>query len=789
MTIFTPFPLSKKLHIWLLIYHLILCPFSSAAQIVGTLTDAKTELPLAYVRISLFSTPDSQLIAGTLSNEKGQFTLSSGDTGHYMLNAQLIGYQQIQLPITLLVKDSLIDLGIISLTPEIYQLEEVEIRARKSRWETQMGKKILYVGQDLANSGNSALTLLDNLPSVETNLDGTILIRGDANVILYINGQETNKDGLSLQNIPADRIEQIELITNPPAQYDAEGVAGIINIIYKKETQDGMNLTLSGNAGWPQSLGGGISANVKTSAWNFYVNSSGRRARRAKSRLKIERESLDSQRALQDYQLFELNTNRYAHVGVNPGISWQPDTTLRLTLDLAYDYWGDSTISQQQNTFFFKDGLNQSFPLQNVDDNVEHEFNISLSLQKEFFLPQHRLQFQLRHYGENEDVQERFNTEALSLEQAPISTFLESSSTEEAQRYWEAKIDYQIPISSFGLIKLGGEGTDIAYDISQQFTFFQPDIWLEDNDFSVSQWKHATYLLHEYTLNRFSYSLGIRWEYFQSRAIQRQNDSSFSQSFSNLFPSFQLGYYLNESQRHFLGISYSKRIERPSFFDINPYVYFVDPLNLERGNPFLEPVFADSWELGYEWNTDYFEFLATCFYRHKENTIQSVNFAEGESVITSYQNFAEEKNQGLELIANADGIPWFTLNNQFTFYYRSFSTYTASAPALINNSQFSWSFRHSQTLSWADNWQLEITEYFRSPRVGPQTRYLSQFYLNMGLRRSLWDGKLALTLSAGDVLRTRINLQESQNDAFLIRQEQRYPFRYIRLGFQWKMRE
>ncbi len=747
----------------------------------GTILNQKGE-HLPFATISLLNPQDSSLIMGDYSNEQGEFLISYSEKQRFILAIQLIGFQEYYSgPFSAASKN----FGSIILSQKTHQLKEVVIRAERSTLETHFGKRILNVGADLANAGNSAIDILQNIPSLTVGLDGALSIRGNSGILIYINGKETQMDGLDLQQIPSDLIYQVEVYTNPPAKFDADGVAGVINIIFRKE-RGPSKLQFTSGIGLPDRIQFGQMATFKMGSFDFHLNSNVRKSI-GQSSLISRRENFSLQDSL---EIFENKVNRnsdYFYWGLNSGLKWQIDSTQYFDLDFIFDHWESDQNAVQLADFLFKNGNNRQIDAENLFSELENEFQWSASYQKKKAENQY-FQLQLSHGGEDENIVDTYGYTSANLDSNPLFLYLKSSNTQERQRLSSLNLNISNPLTKNLTVELGGEVNAIKYQVNQIIKPFDVSIEIPENDFSVKQWKSAAYLIFQQKIKNLELGLGARIEHFQSNSFQESLDSSNFVRYLNVFPNIQLGYQIDLGEvKHYFSFTYSKRINRPGFFDLNPYINYQDPLNLTAGNPFLQPELADAYEGGYELSLPNWQIMTTLFVRNTVNTIQEVIMQKDLISLTTLTNFSSQKNGGLEMSVRWEPNKWLQLINDFTLFSSRFQSDEESLIAF--NRQYSWNLRLEQNIKLPNDWRIQLSSYYRSPRIGPQIKYLSQYYLNIGIQKNLWNNRASFNISLSDVFRSRINQEFIQGELFTLQNTRRWQFHSLRLNFRYTLLE
>lgn len=741
-------------------------------KISGTVLDEE-EKPLPYVTIAFQSLTISTRLEGSFSSETGQFELSLPPDRYHVI-FQMIGFQNHEMKEVII--DSELDLGKVMLKTAVTQLEEVVVRAERSYLESDLGKKTLYIGSDLANSGSTAINALESLPSVTTTVQGNVNVRGSENVIIYINGRETKRDPKSLQFISADALQKIELITNPSAKFDAEGVAGIINLVYTKEKSTKLDVFMSLSA--PFRVSGGLNGSLSTDKFSLYVNASERFSRY---------ETRDDQLRLapeEDLARYENRTNSTGEGEtreITVGISFEPDTSFSLAFEMNYLRWDEDGTRDQQTLFNYLSGATDAIELRNDWLEVEDELSFTLSSEKKFE-NDGSLQLQLTTGGEDEINRTAFNTEGTDLSATPIQQSVRRSDETEDQRYYQTKLDYSKSILKKVRLEAGFVTDFFKLNVNQDLSFFESEAIA--NRFQIDMSKYAGYVLLEDKRKRFEYALGIRYENFESESIEMSTDSTFTQRFQNVFPSVQWQYRLG-GQGHSLGFNFTRRINRPGFWEVSPFLSYNDPLNLETGNPFLKPEFGYLYELTYSRTLGKLAMDLTAFRRTTENVIQ--RFTEtlnADQLLVSYQNFGVRNDDGMEWSTSFDISDRLVIESSGSGYRTIFQD---QSELIFFQRRWNWQVRLKQQIRLKNGWGIDFVEYYRTNRYNAQSVSLGQYYLNVSVQKSFKDKRGTATLSLRDAFNSRIFGTEIIGEGFDLVNNYKFQTQVLTLSLRYKL--
>ncbi len=748
--------------------------FSYSQNTLEGKVESATGERLPYAVVSLHENGDSLSLANTLTDTKGNFSFKRLASGVYQLSVQMMGYvtakQTIIIPLT-------VPLPPITLAEAPSLLEEVEIVAEQSYIENGLGKKTLYLGQDLTNAGGSAAEALARLPAITTTPQGDVQVRGSSNVIIYINGKETQRDVSTLQFISAEALEKIEVITNPSAAYDAEGVGGIINLVYKKNLFAKLKLESLLNLAAPARLSGGVNASINRDRFSFYTNVLLGRSWYANT---FDAHRFNQEEDLRRYQ------NEVQHEGiqnrriVNIGMNYEPDTSFSLGLELSYNRWDDEEEGLQTNTFVYTDEI-EEVRFSNIQTELEDEISLNFSLQK-IFHNTHQLQLLLSASGEDENNTN--SVDALEDLQLRSSTeqFLRTSEEVESQRLYQVKVDYTLPFLTKGTVAIGAKLDWIQYDILQEIVLQDDSLTVPDNDFTMVLQKQATYLTYQQAFRKWEYAIGVRVEQFTSNGQQRTTQETFAQDVFRVFPSLQ-AIYLFSGRSHTLGVSYTRRINRPSFFDLNPYVSYQDPLNLQTGNPNLRPEMANLYEVNYHNELLEVGWDVTVFRRETYDVIQEVvQAADGDQTLQSLANFDNRVDQGVELQADYTWAKGIESTLQFTLATARFKDINN---AVNFNRLLTWGGRWQQRVRWGEEWGLDFSATYRAPRIEPQRKVLAQYYFDMALRKKFHKRRGTITINLQDIFDTRIFINQLQGTDFSVERSYKWQTRQLSLGIRY----
>ena len=756
-------------------------------RVLGRVVDGNSNSPLDYATVSVLNQSDSSIITGVVTDAEGKFNIEL-DKGSYIVQVQFISYKSKNFNVNLTTEKPRVNLGDIKLMPDTETLEEVVVTGKKSQMTMELDKRVFNVGQDLSNIGASAQDVLDNIPSVTVDIEGNVSLRGSQNVRILVNGKPSGLVGLSdasgLRNLQSNLIERVEVVTNPSARYEARGNAGIINIILKKDEQQGLNGTFNANVGVPHNHGAGFNLNYRRSWLNLF-------ATYGLSYRKSPGFGFSNQTFLRE------DTTFYRDVSSDRSRE-ELSNTFRLGADIFLDDKNTITFSglyQKEGGLNTTNILYQDFDANRdlvseslrYDDEIEDEQDIEFNLNYS------------RQFGDDEDhkltadIQYRENseTEDADQEQGPVvpnsedfePDILQRSLNNEFQNNLLLQTDYVRPFSENGKFEVGYRGSlrtiDNSYIVEEQNDEGE---WenLEGftNDFLYDENIQAGYMMYGNKWGNISFQGGLRVEMTDITTDLQQTGERNDKNYTNFFPSAHFTYELaNENN---IQVSYSRRIDRPGFWDLNPFSSFTDPLNIRTGNPDLDPEFSDSYEMGYLKNWPTATLYTSVYYRHSTGVIDRIRYVEveqGDSITYSIpQNLSSRDAVGVEFTFSKDVGDWWRLNGTANFYHQR--TEGEFRGQDLSNEALTMSTRVTSQMTIWDEVETQVSFRYRAPQNDTQGRRKSFYTIDIGVSKDIFRGKGTLIFNVRDLLNSRIRRGETVTEGFRQYSE-----------FQWRARQ
>jgi iron complex outermembrane recepter protein len=728
----------------------------------GKVLDSKENRPLEFANIALLNPSDSSLVTGGMSDLEGGFQFQA-TSGNYIFRVGFIGYENYLERITLGNK-SQVNFGTIKLQPNAQNLDEVVVQGVSSMFESDIDKRTYNVENSIVSQGQTAAQLLATLPSIQVDDEGGITMRGSGNILIYINGRPSNLSGDDTESIlsqfPANSIKSVELITNPSSRYDATGVGGIINIVLKKNEKLGFNGQVDASVGTRDKYQAGINLNYGTEKANYFFSYNWQDRWRWEKGEGTRTTDLPnfSPTLSQEQDGFEDETTHLVRAGADYslsskgilGIYFQGNFDDEIEIgelvqeNLSRTGSVDSTFirntTENSNSKNFEGGINYTLNLDTLGQRLYTSLSYSYDTRDQ-------LDFSEQVFLTNEGVID------------PNKRLSQVNDRPRESNLYVFQLDYEKPFSSGPKIETGLKGTFGNWNRSQVFSQgdlssdFEPipvDTLSEAYDFTENV--YAGYFIFRDKIKNFGYQLGLRGEYTETLGQTERSDQRIPNNYFNLFPSAFLSYNLGPENE--LTVNYTRRISRPSIWDLSPIYRVRDQYNLSIGNPFLQPEFTDSYELGYMKGWERYLLNATLYHRYSTNIETRITRITSENVaIQSRENADTRASTGFELVNQ------FQVSNNFDATLTGNLFYSKVDGGNIEqgftNENFSWTLNFLGNLLIPNWFNVQTQARYRGPIVLPQGQIEPQWTLNIGVRKDVLDGKGTVSLNVSDIFNTR----------------------------------
>ncbi|GAB4017619.1 TonB-dependent receptor [Spirosoma koreense] len=760
----------------------------------GALVDEQNK-PVPFGNVALFQKADSTLITGALSDESGAFEIRS-KPGAFFLKISVVGYQDKRLS-GIQVTDKPIALGKIVLKSSSKRLEEVVVKGERSRMELALDKKIFNVGKDLANAGGTAADILSNVPSVAVDAEGNVSLRGSNSVRILIDGKPSGlvsfKGGSGLQQLQGSAIERVEVITNPSARYEAEGMGGIINIVLKKEHREGINGSFDIITGYPANFGLAANVNYRRKNLNFFINyTNSFRNTPGRSSMYQEVYRNDSTFITQQNSTSsQKGINNNARAGLdyffNPKNVLTASYTWRLSKGKRFS---DITYRDYQfSTSNLKSITNRTQDETETEPNSEY----ALTYKRSFAREGHELTADVRYLDNWESSDQYFTQQTFQPDGSTLMTpsILQRSLNDETEKQFLVQVDYVQPFSKNGKLEAGLRSS--TRDMTNDFSVTQQagdGSWTPlpglVNDFLYQERINALYGIVGNKMRKFSYQAGLRAEKTDVTTTLRRTNDVNPRHYTNLFPSVHATYDL--PRQHALQLSYSRRIRRPQYNDLSPFMTFSDNRNFWSGNPNLNPEFTNAFELGHIKYFSKGSISSAVYYRHTDGKILSIRRVNEQGYSTTRpENLSSENSYGAEFAGSYSPITWWKLDGSFNFFRAI--TNGSNLDVNYQSDTYSWFTRMISRFSLPKSLDLQLRGNYEAPQKTPQGRRKALATLDLSVSKDLLNNNGTLTLNVLDVFNSRRYRSITEGENFYTESSSQYRLRQINLTFSYRLRQ
>ncbi len=778
------------------------------ATISGVVKSGIDKSAISYANIVLKKLPDSSFVAGVISNDKGFFTVQNITEGEYVIEISNVGFITTRIPFRAGKLNKYFDLGPVELVPEKSTLSEVIITSKLETVSEKMDKKSFKLSDNISQQGGSVLQAMKNLPGITVDENGKVQLRGSSRVTVLTDGNQTALTGFgnqaALDNIPASAIERIEIINNPSAKYDANGNAGIINIIYKKEKQDGLNGKIAVTTGlgalWikrsnlpgirPQyqatpKLNPSLSLNFRKNKINTFIQAD-----------YLYNETLNrNEFATRYYEngdtiLQQVKRNRITTVGsVKTGIDWFVNDYNTITVSGLYSY--EQVRDHGDIPYFNGKQSNPTRLWQFYEDEINTAATVAVLYQHKFNQPGHLLNIGLNYTFHRED-EKYFLTD-----KRPSYTGKDTFMLIADENVTDINLDYIKPLKNGRL----ETGMKFRWRYIPTDMRFLPGI-NSPLDVNAAGWAKynevipALYGNYIYEAKQFEVEAGLRIEYVNLNYSVNPDHNTYKSDGYNYFqpfPGVRLGFNLDDKNK--LSFFYNRRVDRPDEGDIRIFPKYDEPEILKVGNPGLRPQFTQSFELGYKksWTQGYF--YSALYHRISRNAITRIGTtAPGSNIIYSvFQNARDAYNTGVELVTSHRAGKRVTVNLNINFYQNKIGAFT-----VVNKYPVPVTYSSDKEKAWSGNiklnslfhlprnFDIQWTTIYLAPDIIPQGKISERFSMDLGVKKAIQKSKGELYLNATDLLNTLRIRKNIVGNNFRIISSDYYETQVFRIGYSYK---
>lgn len=723
-------------------------------------------LPLEFATVSIKATNSNEILQRKQTDLEGNFQLTIKDKGDYLVEISAIGMDSVSVAVNL-ADIKTIQLPFILLSANSRSLNEVTITGKKAYIEQKLDRTVINVGALISNEGANALEVLEKSPGVLVDGNGTVSFKGKPGVTIFIDGKPTYLSGTNLagylKSLPASLLDQIELMDNPPAKYDAAGNAGVINIKTKKSKANGFNGSLSANYSLAHTGQTNESLNL-----NYRVN-------------KINLFSSTSYTLAQSYREFEENRDYF-----DPNNAFKSAFRLKSILKdksnsgnikIGMDYyqspkttWGiiftGSVTPKSGKTNSTNQLLNKNHQPDSLiyaDNTSKGHFNnagFNLNYSHQFDSLGKVITFDLDAVIYNSTNNQRFFNQTYATDGTLTNTQVITDHLPTKINIYSVKTDYTFPLGGKAKLEAGFKSSYIQTDneanyfnVAEEVSTSNPDF---TNHFLYQENINAAYLNYSKVYQRFSFQAGLRAENTNTRGHQLGSivrpDSSFVKSYTNLFPTTYLSYKLDSAGHHLLIASYGRRIRRPYYQDLNPFVTIVDKYSYFSGNPYLRPQYSDIFKLSYSYKS---MLTAALYYTHVSDLQYEVVKQQGDIFIDGIGNIGTAKYLGASVTLAFKPAKWWLNNTYIQVFNNIFKGQLFST--FLDESRTMGEINSSNIFTLSSRWSAELSGFYITKRANSQFINNGTGQLNAGIQKKVFNNKGSVKVSVRDILKTYKN--------------------------------
>ncbi len=731
-------------------------------QLTGTVIDESNDKSLEFATVAVLYAGNDSLMNGGLSDKKGKFAIDKLRPGRYKIKIDFIGYESKIIDNVMLKPkqgECAIDLGKIPVSTGNLNLNEIEVTAERNFLQNNLDRKSYRIEKLATADGSSATEILKNIPSVEVDIDDNISLRGNQNVTVLIDGKPSSLTGAGrsaiLDQIPANSIESIEVITNPSAKFDPDGMSGIINVVLKKNALQGLNGSVTVGAGTGNKYNGSLNLGYRTKKINLYTNY-GYNYRERWGKGNSDNELTNDPENIFQNQNSNSTRRKESHLikgGADFYLSQKSIFGLSATVNTSE---GDDDGNERTVE---KIGTELSRDFNRIEAEIEEDQSIDINafFEQKFKKKKQELIISANHSRSKGDEKNEY-TQIYNV--FDTQTLFENFYTNTKNQVSTIQTDYTHPITETSGLELGYKSifrtieNDFQaelFDHEQQK--FNPNTLL-NNRYEYNEGIHAVYGLYTHSIGKYSIKAGLRAEQALTEFQPKDNpsDSIYTNNYFSIFPSVFLTRDLGDRKK--IQLSYTKRINRPRTRQLNPFINYSDPTSLRKGNPRLNPEYIDAVELGYEQKIKAFNISTSIYYRYVDNMMRRViNQINATTTELTFNNFDNSQSYGIETVIN--GQLFDKWRNNFSFNLFRTITNGENLEENLNADALGWNLKYIGNIALWQGADFQVMVFYNSPRDIPNGRIKQFVWSDLGFKQKFWKNKASLSLSIQDIFDTR----------------------------------
>ena len=736
---------------------------TTGGKISGTILD-DTKKPLDGATVILLAAKDSSVISNQLANTDGSFAFQNVKDNTYIVKVTYIGYKNYNSSYIVVAGEKAVKLPAITLSATGKTLSGVGVTAQRSFIQQKIDRTVVNVGALISNTGANALEVLEKTPGVQVDADGNITFKGKSGVLVMIDDKPTYLSAQNLatylKSLPSSALDQIELMDNPPAKYDAAGNAGVINIKTKKNTIRGFNAVVSANyaQGFYKRTNESINMNYRVNKVNLFANVSydGNKNYR---RLEIDRNYLDANgnttSSLKDISYFRP-TNHSTDIKAGLDFFISPKTTWGIvyTGDISNNHDSSPVFSLLYNA---NGGLDSTINTVNTSKGKFNSNGINLNYTHKFDSTGRQLTFDLDYIHDVSGSNQMFVNNTLLPDHTLTNSTTLTDDLPAIINIYSAKADYSHPLKGKAKIEAGAKSSYVNTDNAANYFNVVDGVssidYNQTNRFLYKENINAAYVNFNKNFGRFSIQTGLRAENTNGNGHQLGNaqkpDSTFANHYTDLFSTAYFSYNIDTAGHNVLVLSYGRRIGRPNYGSLNPFTFFVDNYTRFSGNPFLKPQFTDNYKLAYSYRS---MFTVALTYNYTANVQGETIHRDSNVFISTQGNIGQQKLWDLSVTGNFQPAKWWSVNLYAEVYRNTYQGqfYTG----YLNQSQYTFSANGNNQFTFSNGWSGEISGFYSTGGTYGQFVLLPRGMLNAAVQKKILNNKGSIKLNVRDIFHT-----------------------------------
>jgi outer membrane receptor protein involved in Fe transport len=732
----------------------------SEGYLSGVIMEGSTDKPVEFAIVAIYNQRDSSYINGGVTDSLGKFEFKGLGYGQYYLEVKFVGFKDTKMTgITLTPKNQTLDLGVIRIENAATDLGNVVVTGERPQMSYKIDRKVVFVESNVTAIGGTAVDVLESTPSIQTDIDGNVTLRGSSNFTVLIDNRPSVLEGSeALQQIPASTIERIEIITNPSAKYDPDGTAGIINVILKEQKRNGLNGIVDLSYGSFNQYNADALLNYRVNKFNFFAGFElQNRAMRGLG--KSERETYLNDTT---FYLDSEEHGKFGHNGneIRAGIEFFPDENNVISIEGNFDARGFGRTSNSEYHSYTLPLTSDTYYLQdNSSKRSGRSYSLNMNYDRSFGGPDHKLQATAYYSHDNDGSLDKLK-DIITDSEWNINDpepFMQRATESGIENEFRFIADYFRPVGAEGKFEAGyqlryeSESTDYHYD---EFDHIVND-WVNfedrNNDFSLMRNIQAAYAIFGTSTKIIDFQLGLRAEYTDRVLSQNALAQEYKINRIDLFPSAYLTKKLPFEQQ--LQLSYSRRINRPRTWYLDPFPSYEDQLNIRMGNPDLEPEYVGSYEFNYQKMNKNTSITAELYYRQTNNMMSRVSSLRDDNImINTMANIGKDHSFGTEIMFTADPWKWWNLSLTGTLF--RYWIKGEIEGETVDQTTNTWNARLNNNFKLKWNTRIQLMAFYTAPSITAQGERGSNFMVNGGIRQDFLKNRLTAAIQVRDIFRT-----------------------------------